>query len=159
MAGIYEIVQKVEAFLANVLSLQEFEDWSAEFSWDIHKRADANVQDLAYRVRAILNAFSDEESESGLREELAEAVRPFAQPATGNCIVLAPCEQQSNFAYILSVRIRSGSALRVHWCQRERSAGNRDAVTQSEQLMYSELFHEDVDRYYQICSSRCAASA
>lgn len=78
MAELYEIVHKVEAFLANVLSLQELEDWSAEFSWNIHKRSDSEAQSLAYQIRAILNAFSDDEAESGLRKELAEAVRPFS---------------------------------------------------------------------------------
>jgi hypothetical protein len=77
MAEQYEIIQKVEAFLANSLSFQEFDDWSAEFSWNIHERADSETQALAYQVRAILNAFSEDDSESGLRKELAEAVRPF----------------------------------------------------------------------------------
>jgi hypothetical protein len=79
MAERREIIETVEAFLDNSLSLQDFEDWSAEFSWDIHKRADPDVQALAYQVRAILNAFSEDDFQDGLRKELAAAIRPFAE--------------------------------------------------------------------------------
>jgi hypothetical protein len=81
MANVHEISDQVAAFLANRLSLEKLEDWSAEYSWNIHERADERTKALAYRVRAILNAYSDDADESSLREELATAILPFARSA------------------------------------------------------------------------------
>jgi hypothetical protein len=81
MASVFEISAQVASFLADRLSLEQLEDWSAEYSWNIHKRADDSTQALAYQVRAILNAYSNDLCEDGLRRELAIAVRPFVQLA------------------------------------------------------------------------------
>jgi signal transduction histidine kinase len=78
MASVLEILEQVERFLAKQVSLEDFEAWSAEYAWNIHQRADEETQNLARMVQAILNAFEDDQDETGLRLELAEAVRPFA---------------------------------------------------------------------------------
>jgi hypothetical protein len=77
MASVHEISDQIAEFLAGRLSLDQLEDWSAEYSWNIHKRTDKGTQALAYRVRSILNAYFDEVGEKELREELAIAIRPF----------------------------------------------------------------------------------
>lgn len=84
MASVREIADKVHAYLARPqrVSLEELEDWSAEYSWDIHKRADEQTRVLAYQIRAILNAHSDDPNEDGVRRGLAEAIRPFEDSAS-----------------------------------------------------------------------------
>jgi hypothetical protein len=77
MANVCEISDHVADFLADRISLEQLEDWSAEYSWDIHKRADDETRDLAYQIRAILNAHSDDSSENGVRRGLGDAIRPF----------------------------------------------------------------------------------
>lgn len=85
MASVHEISDQVAAYLANRLSLEQLEDWSAEYSWNIHERADEETKALAYRVRAILNAYSDDADESSLQEELAAAIRrPFVAPRSSS---------------------------------------------------------------------------
>ncbi len=81
MASVCEISDHVADFLANRLSLEQLEDWSAEYSWNIHKRADDEIRELAYQIRAILNAHSDDPTEDGVRQELADAIRPFGSRA------------------------------------------------------------------------------
>jgi hypothetical protein len=68
--------------LADKISIDEFEDWSASFSWNIHKRADAETQKLAYLIRAILNSHEDDETEDQLREHLALAAGPLQEIAS-----------------------------------------------------------------------------
>lgn len=88
MASVQEISAQISAFLANRLSLEQFEDWSAEYSWNIHKRADEETQAFAYQVRAILNAYSEDADENLLREELATAVLPFARSARASVMTI-----------------------------------------------------------------------
>ena len=67
MPSVRDISHHVSEFLADRLSLEELEDWSAEYSWDIHKRGDDEVRELAYQVQAILNAHSDDSKEDSFR--------------------------------------------------------------------------------------------
>ena len=82
MANLREISDQVLNLLADEISLDVFEDWSAEYSWNLHRRAGKNVQDLAYQIRGILNAHADDETEQLLRQELAAAIFPFLQAET-----------------------------------------------------------------------------
>ena len=79
MANVKEISDQVMHFLANEISLDAFDDWSAEYSWNIHQRANKEVQQLAYEIRGILNAHADDETEDRLRAELAGAIFPFLE--------------------------------------------------------------------------------
>jgi hypothetical protein len=78
MAKIGEIVEQVKALLAGEISLEAFEDWSADYSWDIHRQPNAAAMNLAYQIRGILNAHADDLSDDVVRQELAGAIRPFA---------------------------------------------------------------------------------
>ena len=82
MANLREISDQVLNLLENEISLDAFEDWSAEYSWNLHQRADDKVQGLAYQIRGILNAHGDDETEDLLRQELATAISPFLQSET-----------------------------------------------------------------------------
>jgi hypothetical protein len=77
MANVQEISDQVLQFLAGDMSLDSFEDWSAEYSWNVHLRANEEIQALAYKIRGILNAHENDEDERVLREELATAIFPF----------------------------------------------------------------------------------
>ena len=62
--------------------MDAFVDWSASYSWDIHRRADAKTRDLAYLIRSVIVGFeSGDLSEAEVREELANAIRPFVRSA------------------------------------------------------------------------------
>jgi hypothetical protein len=74
-----EIVNEVEAFLSGGRSFEEFEDWSASYAWDIHQQPNVQARELAYRIRGILNANSNNPFEECVREELANAIRPFVE--------------------------------------------------------------------------------
>jgi hypothetical protein len=77
-----EALDRIADLLADKISIDEFEDWSASFSWNIHKRADADTQKLAYLIRAILNSHENDETEDQLREQLALAAEPFHEIAS-----------------------------------------------------------------------------
>jgi hypothetical protein len=74
-----EAVDNVLDFLSDQLSLEEFEDWSASYVLDIQRRGDTEDQALGRLIRGILNAFEDDATEVGLRQELAVAILPFVQ--------------------------------------------------------------------------------
>lgn len=78
MPSAQEARKKIEDLLENRISLEEFEDWSASFSWNIHRHTDKEVQAIAYQIRSILNEHSDDATEAAVRQELADAARPFA---------------------------------------------------------------------------------
>jgi hypothetical protein len=67
----------VSSFLANRMSLEEFEDWSASYLANVYRTGDAEAQSFARQIRSILNAYEDDEVEDGMRRELANTVRPF----------------------------------------------------------------------------------
>ena len=79
MASVNEISDQVLEFLSDRISLQELEEWSASYSWNIHRRAGRKIQDLAYAVRGMLVEYSSGDiDEMKLRKGLADAIRPFA---------------------------------------------------------------------------------
>jgi hypothetical protein len=81
MAKAQEAVENIEKFLDDQFSLEEFEDWSASFAQTVFQSDDAKAQELALLVRSRLNAFEDDESDAGLRQELAVAIYPFVHIA------------------------------------------------------------------------------
>ncbi len=70
MASALEASNRIAEFLADRISLEQLEDWSASFSWDIHRIDDEQAQAIAYQVRAILNEYSDDAIEDRIRKEL-----------------------------------------------------------------------------------------
>jgi hypothetical protein len=105
MPSAREISDQVENFLAKQISLEQLEDWSAEYSWNIHQRADSDVRGLAYQIEAILNAYSGD-SEDAIRKALEEAVHPFASR-----LVYAPAREPDVFG---EPQQRSRSVNRVY---------------------------------------------
>ena len=77
MVNSSEAVGKVSGFLANRISLEQLEDWSALHLQNAHRAGDDQSQITAHLIRSILNAFEDDEAEGPLREELANAIRPY----------------------------------------------------------------------------------
>jgi len=90
MANASGAASRVSEYLADRISLEELEDWSASFSWNIHKSDDEQAQAIAYQVRAILNEYSDDATDDRIRKELAQlrarieaANFPFAENRYG----------------------------------------------------------------------------
>lgn len=77
MANSLEAVERISDFLADKASLEELEDWSAEYSWNILETGDPESQGIAYRLRSILNLHEDDLDEAALRADLECAIRPF----------------------------------------------------------------------------------
>src|SRR2546425_12282540 len=75
MASVSEVREKLDALLANQISLDQFEDWFLPYSGNIHKHGTHEVQRFVYAIEHALSEF-DEDSDA-LRTELANAVRPF----------------------------------------------------------------------------------
>ncbi len=87
MASVSEIYANVSSFLAGEMSLEEFEDLSVAYAWNIHQRADVQTVRLARMVCVILDAFDADENERKLRVELANAIRPHAAISNGKNIL------------------------------------------------------------------------
>ena len=68
MANALEIRHKLAELLSQQMSLDDFEQWFAPYSWNIHKNGDDDAQQLAYAIEHQLSQF-DEDCD-GLRIEL-----------------------------------------------------------------------------------------
>jgi hypothetical protein len=78
MPNTQDIIEKVEAVLIGGMSVERFQDWFGPYTWNIHKRSGAAVQDLVYQIDLLLSEYtSDDLSESELRKELEDAISPF----------------------------------------------------------------------------------
>ena len=69
MANALEIREKLGNLLSHRMSLDDFEEWFAPYSWNIHKNGDPESQKLAYAIEHQLSQF-DEDCDD-LRTELA----------------------------------------------------------------------------------------
>ena len=94
MPSTLEIRAKVRDFLDGRIPVQAFADWSAAYSWNIHKRtADGETQALAYAVRAIVVQHETQDiDDREMRVELESSIGSSSQPL-GN--VLAPLGRPS----------------------------------------------------------------
>ena len=50
----------------------------------MYRNGTADAISAGQRIQSILNAFGDDETEEGMRAELANAIRPFDQPLRAN---------------------------------------------------------------------------
>ena len=66
----------VNDFLANRIDLDAFEDWSALNLQYARRFGNAGDRRLADSIRAILNAFADDDTEDGMRMELQSVLSP-----------------------------------------------------------------------------------
>lgn len=70
-----EIRNAVVNYLAGEQSLDEFEDWLAQRSWNMHLDSDPGAQDLVGKIELALAEYSNgHKSERGLRNELRSLV-------------------------------------------------------------------------------------
>lgn len=81
MAKAREVEQHVSDFLERRASLENLEDWSASYLPVVYRSGDSDAIAAIQNVRAVLNAFENEDSEDGLRMELAAAIRSFESRA------------------------------------------------------------------------------
>jgi hypothetical protein len=86
MVDVQQAVEHVWQFLAEELSLDDFEDWSAIYLAEAFQSADTQAQDAGRVIRAILNAYGDDASEENLRAELATAISPFVKSSAENSV-------------------------------------------------------------------------
>jgi hypothetical protein len=66
-----EVRERLASFLRNELSLDEFEDWLVEHSWNMHRDSAPDVQDLVSSIELSLFEYSNgHRSEAELRSDL-----------------------------------------------------------------------------------------
>lgn len=83
MLSLDELLQQVEAFHENRLSLNDLERWFDDNFDEVDASADARKLRLAIDA-ALAGYHFDHAGENIVRKELAEAVRPFANRAVEN---------------------------------------------------------------------------
>lgn len=103
MANSRDVVKQIEEFLDGEISLEELEDWSASFAHDAYANQDAESQEAARFLRSVLNAYSDDLSESGLRKELKSIVRPFHSHSEAMRAMVVP--ERSNRAVMAKAAV------------------------------------------------------
>jgi hypothetical protein len=86
MSNAQDAVEQVWQYLANELSLDEFEDWSASYLTDVFQSGDAQAQEVGRVIRSILNAYGDDSTDAALRSELVNAISPFAKTSAQNSV-------------------------------------------------------------------------
>ena len=86
MSNAQDAVEQVWQFLANELSLEDFEDWSASYLTDAFQSDDLEAQKIGRLIRSILNAYADDSTEHALHLELAVAISPFAKWSDENTV-------------------------------------------------------------------------
>ena len=70
-----EIAEQLNLLLDGAISLNNFEDWLAVRSWNMHADSSDEAQNLVWAIELNLSEFSSGHlDESGLREELAALV-------------------------------------------------------------------------------------
>ena len=64
-----------------ILSLQDFEDWFEEHSWNVHQRHDEGLTAAVFRVESLFSAYEEgrleQEALTKRIGELAHTIRPF----------------------------------------------------------------------------------
>lgn len=75
-----EIREQLASYLASEISVEEFEDWIAQRTWNIHQQPDEDCKKLAFAIEARLAEYSGGHiDESKLRQELAPLVTSSAR--------------------------------------------------------------------------------
>ena len=80
-----EIQEHLSEYVSGRIELHEFEDWFVSVLWDLAEEPDDAASDLAGHIHNLIAETSrGDRTLDSLREELAEAVRPFASRAVEN---------------------------------------------------------------------------
>ncbi len=83
MIADHQIREKIALYLGNKLSLDSFEDWLVERSWNMHRDSDAQSQELASAVELRLAELSSGHlDEAALRAELLPFVTKYVVPVS-----------------------------------------------------------------------------
>jgi len=78
MLAYTDLRNELVRLLAEEVSLDNFEDWFVQRSWNIHKDSDLRAQRLAYAIELRLAEHDNERlSEGELRKELLHLSRPI----------------------------------------------------------------------------------
>jgi hypothetical protein len=72
-----QVVEQAMEYLANRISLEDLEDWSAEASIDIHNNPDELAKRLVYAIRGVLNSHEDDASPNAQASILLPIQEPF----------------------------------------------------------------------------------
>jgi hypothetical protein len=95
MLSLDELSKQIEACCSGRIDLESFEDWFQQRSWGSYDRSGDTLSDAIFLVRAALSSCDpDEVDEIALREELANAVRPFALSKV-SVLRLVPIQEMS----------------------------------------------------------------
>lgn len=88
MVELNNIREKLAKFLANEISLQDFEDWFVQQTWSVQKEDNQELRQIVHAIELCLSEFSSEHmDEQELRKELAPFV--LAQELKGTLALLA----------------------------------------------------------------------
>jgi hypothetical protein len=78
MLAYSDLRNELVRLLAQEVSLDNFEDWFVQQSWNIHKVPDLRAQQLAYAIEIRLAEYgNDDLSEAQLRQELLNISQPI----------------------------------------------------------------------------------
>jgi hypothetical protein len=78
MLAANEIREHLAKYLANEVSLSEFEDWLVVHSWNVHQMDNPEAKGLVHSIELRLSEFSSGHlSESALQRELAPLAKPI----------------------------------------------------------------------------------
>ena len=92
-----QIREKIGRYLRRDLSLDQFEDWIAQQSWNMHKDSSVSAQKLASAVELRLAEHSSGHlDESALREELRQFANPAIVQISFGEVQQAPASEPSN---------------------------------------------------------------
>jgi hypothetical protein len=81
MLSLTDLLARVAACVSGEMSASDFEDWFQRVSWGMYDRRGDPMSDAIAAVESVLSGYDlGEISEGTLREELASAIHPFAQP-------------------------------------------------------------------------------
>ena len=76
-----DIQVKLSELRPDQVSLMEFERWIQSASWNMHKDSDPHAVEIASAILFLFSQYGDGDlNEQELREELANAARPFMPP-------------------------------------------------------------------------------
>ena len=76
-----DIREKLLAYLSGHLTLDTFEDWIVQNTWDVHKWGSKETQNLAHSIEAKLAEHSgDHINEDVLRKNLRPLVQEYGNP-------------------------------------------------------------------------------
>jgi hypothetical protein len=93
-----QIREKLGRYLSGELSLDHFEDWLVERSWNMHKDSDESAQKLASAVELRLAEHSSGHlDDAALRDELRQLLNPkVVQISFGQALPPAPQQPPNN---------------------------------------------------------------